>query len=164
MADFTFTDEIDHFELNDNSKDIDGDILTYKWVSMNDTIIITNTISSSAYFNLPSLQYPMQFKIKHIVSDGNQSDSLIKEIILPKSTIDRTYGLGKVLENYCSNNVSYNWYYDQMNSGTYSSVNCGPTSVTMAMKLHSVPSVTVPWLKVYFLKRSTLLVFYRSQC
>ena len=133
-ADFTFSDRIDHFELNNNSEDIDGDPLAYKWVSMCDTIKIINPYSSNAYFNLPELLNTEQLKIKLIVNDGHLSDSIIKNITLPKTTLERLYGLGIDLEDEHSNNVNYNWYYDQQNTGTYTSVNCGPTSVTMAIK------------------------------
>ena len=134
VADFTVTDEIDQFILRDKSKDIDGDALTYKWVSMCDTIGLTNTYSSSAYLDLPELNESKQINIKHVVSDGILSDSIVKEITLPKTTLQRKYGLGIDLENEHSNDVGYCWYYDQMNSGTWASVNCGPTSVTMAIK------------------------------
>jgi hypothetical protein len=133
-ADFSIIDEIDHFVLSDNSKDIDGDVLTYKWVSMCDTIILTSNLYSSTSFNIPYLQDPKQLKIKHIVSDGRLSDSIIKEITIPKTSLERAYGLGINLESEHTNNVNYNWYYDQMYSGTYAAVNCGPTSVTMAIK------------------------------
>jgi hypothetical protein len=133
-ADFTYTDELDFFVLNSNSKDIDGDVLTYKWVSGCDTIKIVNSNFSSAYFNLPKLLNTEQLKICLTVNDGLLSDSIIKNITLPKETIERFYGLGIDLEDEHSNNVNYNWYYDQKNTGTYAFVNCGPTSVTMALK------------------------------
>jgi hypothetical protein len=133
-ADFTYTDEIDHIALHDESKDIDGDILKPFWVSTCDTIQIINPDSSSAYFNLPKLTDPAQLKIKLVVSDGQLSDSTFKNITVPKSTFERIYGLGTNLYKGYSNNVNYNWYYDQINSGIYAYNNCGPASATMAIK------------------------------
>lgn len=33
-----------------------------------------------------------------------------------------------------SNNVDYDWYIDQANTGQYSGINCGPASTTMSIK------------------------------
>ncbi|MBN2443124.1 MAG: hypothetical protein JXJ04_17320 [Spirochaetales bacterium] len=44
------------------------------------------------------------------------------------------WGLGTPLTEYYENDRDYPWYMDQYNTGTYSSINCGPTSVTMAIK------------------------------
>jgi len=133
-VDFTFTDMIDHFVLTDNSVDINGAKLTYKWKLSCDTVSLFNPDSALVYFNIPVLQNSQQLAIKHIVNNGIASDSLTKEITIPKSTPERLYGLGIKINSAHSNNDSYNWYYDQMSTGTYSSVNCGPTSVTMAIK------------------------------
>ena len=43
-------------------------------------------------------------------------------------------GLGKNLQSEVSNNVPYEWYIDQGRTGPHSSVNCGPSSATMAIK------------------------------
>jgi hypothetical protein len=120
--------------LYDNSKDSDGDILTDKWISKCDTIKILNPLSSKAFFYFPQLSDAGQLKIKLVVNDGHLSDSVTKEISLAKPTLARLYGLGIDLKEEHSNNVDYNWYYDQMNSGRYASINCGPASVTMAIK------------------------------
>lgn len=48
--------------------------------------------------------------------------------------ISKAYGLGNTVTSEVSNNNNYEWYLDQGNSGIYSGVNCGPTSVTMAIK------------------------------
>ncbi len=133
-ADFSYSDEIDHFDLIDQSKDFNGGVLTYKWISMCDSIKIINPFSSYAYFNLPELSDTGQLKIKLVIDDGHLSDSIIKAIVLPKLTLERLYGLGTNMEAKHCNDVNYNWYLDQMNSGTYASINCGPTSVTMAIK------------------------------
>ncbi|MFA5044535.1 MAG: C39 family peptidase [Paludibacter sp.] len=133
-VDFTIADSIDHFILNDHSTDINGAALTYKWTLSSDTIPLFNPNSASAYFNLPILKDSQQLTIKHVVSNGLVSDSVIRNITLPKTTVERLYGLGIKVDYSQSNNDNYNWYYDQMDTGPYSSVNCGPTTVTMAIK------------------------------
>ena len=45
-----------------------------------------------------------------------------------------SWGLGHFLNNYRSNDKNYNWYIDQSTSGNFASLNCGPASVTMAIK------------------------------
>jgi hypothetical protein len=45
-----------------------------------------------------------------------------------------SWGLGHFINSYTSNNKSYNWYIDQSTSGNFAAVNCGPASVTMAIK------------------------------
>jgi hypothetical protein len=44
------------------------------------------------------------------------------------------WGLGHFIHREVSNNKAYNWYIDQGTSGDYALVNCGPASVTMAIK------------------------------
>lgn len=44
------------------------------------------------------------------------------------------FGLGSNLTESVSNNRDYSWYLDQGNTGPFSDVNCGPSSVTMAIK------------------------------
>lgn len=134
IADFTFSDKIDHFEFKNTSTDGDGDTLTCKWVSMCDTIKIINPNANLAYINLPALLDSAELNIKLIVQDGLLSDSISKKITLPKKTFERIYGLGKKLVEEHSNNVNYSWYFDQGNTGVFSFTNCGPSSVSMAIK------------------------------
>ena len=42
--------------------------------------------------------------------------------------------LGIFLKKAVSNNRDYEWYFDQWNTGIYSSINCGPTCAAMAIK------------------------------
>lgn len=44
------------------------------------------------------------------------------------------WGLGNTEMQYDHNDREYDWYIDQANTGTHSSDNCGPSSVTMAAK------------------------------
>lgn len=45
-----------------------------------------------------------------------------------------TWGLGKKLIDYVSNDRDYEWYLDQGDTGEHSNNNCGPTSIVMAGK------------------------------
>ncbi|HCW09139.1 MAG TPA: hypothetical protein DGG95_17420, partial [Cytophagales bacterium] len=56
-----------------------------------------------------------------------------KNEVVP-NPISKAYGLGNTITKQVSNNDSYQWHFDQGNSGIYSGVNCGPTSVTMVIK------------------------------
>ncbi|HWB25234.1 MAG TPA: C39 family peptidase [Chitinophagaceae bacterium] len=44
------------------------------------------------------------------------------------------WGLGHFVKQSVSNNRDYEWYMGQSSTGSYSTINCGPTSVTMAIK------------------------------
>jgi len=55
-------------------------------------------------------------------------------IIPSNGIIDPEWGLGRFQKQSVSNNRDYEWYYDQVSTGTYANVNCGPTSTTMAAK------------------------------
>ncbi len=133
-ADFTFSDKLDAFELKSTSIDVDGDQLTYEWISTDDRVEIHNPYAANSYFSLPELSDTQRVAIQLIVTDEHSSDSVTKHITLPKTTEERLFGLGVNLKYAHCNNVNYDWYLDQMNTGIYSYVNCGPTSVTMALK------------------------------
>lgn len=133
-ADFTGSDKIDHFSLTSNSVDVNGDNLSFEWTSDEDLIEIKDPFSSSAYFYLPTLSETMDVNIRLVVSDGQYSDTIYKIISLPITTIQRSHGLGINLNDSHSNNVDYDWYYDQMNTGSFSLINCGPAAVTMSIK------------------------------
>jgi len=45
-----------------------------------------------------------------------------------------SWGLGHFVNGYASNDKNYNWYIDQSTSGNFAGINCGPASVTMAIK------------------------------
>ena len=45
-----------------------------------------------------------------------------------------SWGLGHFINSYADNDKNYNWYIDQSTSGNFAAVNCGPASVTMAIK------------------------------
>jgi hypothetical protein len=133
-ASFNYFDRLESFIFYSTSSDEDNDSLTYIWKSDWDSIHFTDSHSASPSIVLPVLSESKTINVKLIVSDGNLSDSISKFVELPKSTLERKYGLGRILEASHSNDVSYSWYLDQMNTGIFSGINCGPTSVTMAIK------------------------------
>ncbi len=48
-----------------------------------------------------------------------------------------TWGLGAPQTGYAHLDHAYEWYIDQADTGTYANNNCGPSSVTMAIKWHT---------------------------
>ncbi|MCY6371032.1 SH3 domain-containing protein [Clostridium ganghwense] len=48
--------------------------------------------------------------------------------------LEQSLGLGKYETEYVHNDREYEWYIDQFNTGTHNYENCGPSSVTMAIK------------------------------
>lgn len=57
-----------------------------------------------------------------------------KESEIIKVTEMESYGLGHNVTASNSLNKAFDWYYDQGTSGQFSSINCGPAAVTMAIK------------------------------
>lgn len=136
VSDFTYTDDVDRYTLTSTAYDDDDDELVYLWKST-PQIVLYSSHDQSTYFNLPSSDVTTNVTVKLIVDDGNTSDTAVKNITLPALTKLRQWGLGRTLEKEVSNNVNYEWYIDQMNTGTYSYNNCGPSSVTMAIKWYN---------------------------
>jgi len=134
IADYKYTDQIDKFVLTSTSDDPDNDILTYQWMSNSSAINIVNSNQKSAYFDIPQLSDSIEISLVHIVCDEYLYDTISKNIQIPILTRTRKWGLGRNLKMEVSNNVDYEWYIDQMNTGIYSYLNCGPTVVTMAIK------------------------------
>jgi hypothetical protein len=132
MTDFEVTDGIDRIILT--SLATDDATLFYEWQVDSDEIEINNTFSQETFFMLPDISQPSEVFITHIVSDGNEEDIAEKLINLPPLTDERRWGLGTMINKGRSNDVEYEWYIDQMNTGIHSNLNCGPASVTMAIK------------------------------
>ena len=136
-ADFEVTDWIDKYYLISSTTDSDNDVLSYEWTSESEIISIRNSKNKTAYFKLPTLNESKTIGINHIVYDGQAYNTAYKTIQLPILTDIRRWGLGRILEKEISNNVDYDWYLDQQNTGLYSEDNCGPTTVTMALKWYN---------------------------
>ena len=81
---------------------------------------------------LSEIDFESPFSLNVLAEDGlNQTNYKV-------STFNNSYtdgwGLGGFQKSTLSNNRDYDWYLDQSNTGTYSGINCGPTSTTMAAK------------------------------
>src|SRR5258706_13919784 len=116
------------------SSDKSGRPLTYRWTASSDKISIISPNASKTSFSIPAVSESFTTDISLQVSNGVSTTAATQTVLIPVSNQLQLYGLGQQLNGGVSNNTSYEWYFDQMNSGTYSLVNCGPTSVTMAIK------------------------------
>lgn len=135
VADFQFSDDIDRIVLDAGiSVDPDGDPLTYNWTSSDRSAALGFTIRPECFFKIPEGASPREIDVSLTVSDGKSLSEITRTVGVPALSIVRSYGLGKSLTNEASNNVDYEWYIDQSTSGPHSLVNCGPASVTMAIK------------------------------
>ncbi len=133
-ADFTVTEGSDEIRLTATAADEDGDLLTYHWYSDSPKVLFANTTQPETWFRIPSLDAPLDITVELTVSDGKDETVVTRNITLPELSQVRSWGLGSVLTKEVSNNVKREWYLDQQNSGRHSAVNCGPTSVTMAIR------------------------------
>ena len=137
VADFEISDRIDTYYLISSATDSDNDILSYEWKSESEIISINDSKKKNANFKLPALNESKTIGLSLTVYDGQTYVTAHKDIQLPILTEIRSWGLGRVLEKEFSNNVDYDWYMDQMGTGQYSDINCGPTTVTMAIKWYN---------------------------
>ena len=67
-------------------------------------------------------------------SDNGKSNSTTSGQLSTTVADLQLWGLGSVLQAEKSLDKTYPWYIDQLTTGTYWYVNCGPTAVTMALK------------------------------
>ena len=72
--------------------------------------------------------------VPYKVSSENGVASKTWMVSATNNDITTKYGMGQILKSAKSNDRDYGWYMDQGTTGTYAYVNCGPTSVTMAIK------------------------------
>ncbi len=143
VASYEVTNDI--FRLHgEKSTDPDMNSLQYKWTTTSDIITIINGQSSIAQFINPLLPTDKTVRILLTVSDGELQDTVSLVIDIPATNMLERWGLGTTLQEEAGNNKVYEWYIDQMNTGTYSGENCGPTSVTMAIKWFNQSSTLTP--------------------
>ncbi|MGZ2371028.1 hypothetical protein ACXR6G_14710 [Ancylomarina sp. YFZ004] len=133
-VDFKYEVEIDEIKISYNSNNIDGDLLTYEWSTESELVKLADVSDVSTYFELSESNQEQNIDITLTVSDVESENSRTKTISIPKFTETRKIGLGAKLTQEKSNDVDYGWYFDQAKTGKHAGVNCGPTSVTMAIK------------------------------
>lgn len=73
---------------------------------------------------------PFTFKVK----SEDLTRTVEWKISGTNNAITLGWGLGGFETNSTANDKTYEWYLDQFTSGQYKSINCGPTSTTMAAK------------------------------
>lgn len=72
--------------------------------------------------------------LSYIVTAGDQQSKKTWTVRATNNDNSISWGLGHFLNHGLSEDRVYNWYIDQSTSGPYALVNCGPSSVTMAIK------------------------------
>ena len=71
-------------------------------------------------------------------------------------TINPAWGLGTNVTEAVSNNRDYDWYVDQFNTGKSNYVNCGPTSIEMAMRwVKKDPCITAEEIRNKYLQEES---------
>ena len=132
---FTYEDRIDKIDLlYQYPSAVDKTKASLVWSTSDESIKIQNAIYADAYFYLPETDESKQVNIILTVSDGINSGTTTKAILLPALSEVRKKGLGRTLDEEKSNNVDHDWYFDQAISGEHSPVNCGPSVAAMAVK------------------------------
>ncbi|MCT4589508.1 MAG: hypothetical protein N4A71_16920 [Carboxylicivirga sp.] len=123
--------ERSHSESNEDLK--------YNWICDNSTVLINGKNKSEAFFIYPDSDAPSHISISLEINNKLDKHMATEIIELPAFNDHITeWGLGDLAYDRVSNNVNYNWYYDQMNTGDHSMNNCGPSVVTMAAKWFDV--------------------------
>ncbi len=69
----------------------------------------------------------------HIKAENGKS-SIDWNIVSANNSVTLKWGLGGFQTQSNSTDRKYDWYFDQKNTGTYASANCGPTATTIAAK------------------------------
>jgi hypothetical protein len=133
VVDFDFRDMIDRYLLVNESIDPDGDALTFTWKSSDSDISFFDE-KTNTYFILPNRNNNSTTDITLTATDGNHTVSTTKTLSVPETTWYRVYGMGTSIQSFVDNDVQYDWFIDQNTTGIYSYENCGPASVTMALK------------------------------
>jgi hypothetical protein len=138
LADFSYVDLIDRYEFTSTAT---GEGLTYKWEVAGNTLAVAflsdNTATTS--FLLPDVPEATAVDVTLTVTQTDGSGSVTtasttQSVPLPELSWFRKYGWGTSVTSEHSNNVAYDWYVDQAYTGAYSSINCGPACVTMAIQ------------------------------
>ncbi len=128
---FTFADGIDRINLIASTT---GNKFDYSWTStISVTIVQDEGDKLRAYFKIPNGSPGVDTDITLNVRHKKHSKESTQTITIPAYSDIRAYGLGKSGVSEKNNGVDYSWYIDQATS-TYPLDDCGPASVTMAIK------------------------------
>jgi hypothetical protein len=135
VASFEFADGIDRILLDGEiSTDPDSDPLAFQWTASDGNIVFGQATKGESFFKIPEGFSAKQVDVTLTVSDGASENVKTRSVDVPAFSLIRSFGLGKSLADEESNDLDYEWYLDQSNTGAHSLVNCGPASVTMAIK------------------------------
>jgi len=135
VALFEFTDDLDRITLDGSiSRDSEGDPLLFRWTASDASVFFDNSAAGESFFKIPQGASPKQVDVTLTVTDGKFEDVKTRTVDVPGYSYIRSVGLGKALTSEVSNDVDFEWYIDQSNTGEHSLLNCGPASVTMAIK------------------------------
>ncbi|HTE29860.1 MAG TPA: C39 family peptidase, partial [Chryseolinea sp.] len=128
------TDQISGIQLTSTTIDVDTWNLSYRWTCTDKSIDIENNDGFRAFFNIPSGSPEKQVMVTLAVDDGFSKSVITQAVDVPAYSVQRARGLGSEVQEEVTDKTSYPWYIDQSNSGVFAAVNCGPASVTMALK------------------------------
>jgi len=127
-ADVTFEDSVIHVRFPDTSVNVTSLSATFTLsAGCTATAVGTTQVSGQTKNNYTTdIIYNIQY--------GN--NATVKRWVVTAANNDYTYGwgLGHILTKAVSNNRSYDFYMGQAGTGPYATINCGPTTITMAMR------------------------------
>ena len=132
IPDFEITEEIDRVYLTNTS--VYENHGSVSWHSSAPDIKIEHVTGDRYYFMLPDRDVPENINITMKIRVGDATEEITKSMTLRRLEQHQKYGLGYSLTKEVSNNVDYEWYVDQGNTGKYSLINCGPACTQMALK------------------------------
>jgi hypothetical protein len=131
VVDFDFKDVFDRYIMINKSTYPDSDALRFTWKSSDSDISFN--VGTITYFLLPYRNDSSTTNITLFATKGTHAVSTTKTLPVPETTWYRVYGMGPSIQSFVDNDVKYDWFIDQ-NTSMYYYSNCGPASVTMALK------------------------------
>ena len=132
VPDFEITEEIDRVYLTNTS--VYEDRGSVSWHSSAPDVKIEYVTGNLYCFMLPNRDASENINITMTVRIGDTTEEITKALTLRRLEQHHKYGLGYSLTKEVSNNVDYEWYVDQGNTGKYSLINCGPACTQMVLK------------------------------